>query len=87
MKLAQQEGVPELYMHALLGRRGERPESGALYVEEVQSEADSLGAGKIVTVIGRYWALDREENWDRVEKTYRALVEGKGRRINDLDFG
>ncbi|HIE50827.1 MAG TPA: phosphoglycerate mutase (2,3-diphosphoglycerate-independent) [Armatimonadetes bacterium] len=81
LQLARREGVPEVYLHALLGRRGERPESGALYLEEVQREADRLGGGKIVTVIGRYWALDREENWDRVEKTYRALVWGEGRPV------
>lgn len=78
MKMAADNNVPEVFIHSLLGRRGERPEAGARYVADVQKEADRLGLGKVVTVIGRYWALDREYNWDRIEKTYRALVHGEG---------
>jgi 2,3-bisphosphoglycerate-independent phosphoglycerate mutase len=78
LQMAKKVGVPEVYIHALIGRRGERPESGALYVEKVEEMCRSLSLGEVVTVIGRYWALDREGNWDRVEKTYRALVWGEG---------
>ncbi len=77
MDLAQREGAPEVYIHALLGRRGERPESGALYVERIERKAQALGQ-RVVGVIGRFWALDREGNWDRVEKAYRWLVDGIG---------
>lgn len=76
MKVAKEIGVKELFIHSLLGRRGERPESGAIYIEKVEKEAEKLGIGKVVSVIGRFWALDREENWDRVEKTYKMLVYG-----------
>lgn len=79
MELARREGVSKLYIHCLLGRRGERPESGARYVEEVERRALSLGLGKVVSVIGRYWAMDREKNWDRIERAYRLLVLGEGR--------
>jgi 2,3-bisphosphoglycerate-independent phosphoglycerate mutase len=65
----------------MLGRRGERPESGARYIEEVERETERLGVGVVASVIGRFWSLDREENWDRIEKTYRWLVEGKGRPV------
>jgi 2,3-bisphosphoglycerate-independent phosphoglycerate mutase len=81
MKLAKNERLTDVRIHAILGRRGERPESGARYVEDVEREASELGIGHVVTVIGRYWALDREENWDRIEKTYRALVYGDGRKV------
>jgi 2,3-bisphosphoglycerate-independent phosphoglycerate mutase len=82
MKMARQTNVPEVYIHGMLGRRGERPESGAIYTEEIEREAERLGNGMaLVSIIGRFWSLDREENWDRVEKTYRWLVEGKGRAV------
>jgi 2,3-bisphosphoglycerate-independent phosphoglycerate mutase len=80
MKMARDNQVPEVYIHGLLGRRGERPEAGAAYMEDVEKEGERLGLGKAVTVIGRHWALDREHNWDRIEKTYRALVHGEGNR-------
>ncbi|MQY57767.1 hypothetical protein GH140_06210, partial [bacterium] len=65
----------------LIGRRGEKPESGAIYAAQVQDMCRSLSLGQVVTVIGRFWALDREENWDRVEKTYRAMVYGEGTHV------
>jgi 2,3-bisphosphoglycerate-independent phosphoglycerate mutase len=81
MRMAKEQGVPEMYIHGLLGRRGERPEAGAAYMRDVEREAERLGLGRAVTVIGRHWALDREFNWDRIEKTYRALVHGEGNRV------
>jgi 2,3-bisphosphoglycerate-independent phosphoglycerate mutase len=85
MEMARREGVPEVYVHGMLGRRGERPESGALYTEEIEREAERLGEGMaLASIIGRFWSLDREENWDRIEKTYRWLVEGKGKAVPPL---
>ena len=81
LKLAKQESVGSLYLHAMLGRRGEHKESGARYIEWIEKEMENLGVGRIVSVIGRYWSLDREENWDRVEKTYRMLVYGEGKPV------
>jgi 2,3-bisphosphoglycerate-independent phosphoglycerate mutase len=78
LRMAKQRGVEKVYVHALLGRRGERPESGAIYVAKVAEICRELSLGEVATVIGRFWALDREYNWDRVEKTYRALVYGEG---------
>ena len=78
MDLAKQEGIRELYIHAMLGRRGEMPESGAHYVASIEKKATEIGLGKVVSVIGRYWSMDREENWDRIGKTYRMLVNGEG---------
>jgi 2,3-bisphosphoglycerate-independent phosphoglycerate mutase len=78
LKLAKDVGLSDVNVHGFIGRRGEKPESGALYVEKVEEMCRALGVGEVVTVLGRYWSLDREENWDRIEKTYRALVYGEG---------
>lgn len=80
LKMAKERGVENVFIHGLLGRRGERPESGAYYVRQIEEETERLDLGQVVSVIGRHWALDREENWDRVEKTYRMLVYGEGQR-------
>ncbi len=81
MEMARRQGVPEVYIHSMLGRRGERPESGAIYIEQVERKASHLGLGQLATVIGRFWSLDREGHWDRIEKTYRMLVEGQGQPV------
>jgi 2,3-bisphosphoglycerate-independent phosphoglycerate mutase len=81
LRLAKREKVDKLYLHAMLGRRGERKESGQRYLELIEKEMDDLGLGRVASVIGRYWALDREENWDRIEKTYRMLVYGEGKPV------
>ena len=81
LEMARREEVPEVYIHAMLGRRGERPESGARYIGDVERETERLGVGVVASVIGRFWSLDREENWDRIEKTYRWLVGGQGRPV------
>lgn len=78
LEMARREGVPEVYHHAMLGRRGEHLGSGAHYIEVVEKEMECLAIGKQVSVIGRFWSLDREENWDRIEKTYKWLVYGSG---------
>jgi 2,3-bisphosphoglycerate-independent phosphoglycerate mutase len=78
LELCGRRNVPEVYVHGLLGRRGERPEAGARYIGDMEAECVTRGVGKVVSVIGRHWALDREEHWDRVQKAYDLLVFGKG---------
>ncbi|MBM3499704.1 MAG: phosphoglycerate mutase (2,3-diphosphoglycerate-independent) [Armatimonadetes bacterium] len=78
LELCGRRGVPEVYVHGLLGRRGERPEAGARYIGDMEAECERRGVGRVVSVIGRHWALDREEHWDRVQKAYDMLVLGKG---------
>ncbi len=87
MRLAKEQGLEEVYIHGFIGRRGEKPESGAIYVEKVEAMGRELGVGEVVTVMGRHWSLDREHNWDRVEKAYRALVEGAGTRVGGGSAG
>lgn len=78
MDLAKNQGVKSMMIHALLGRRGEHKDSGARYIRKVEDKCVELELGRVATVMGRFWALDREYNWDRVEKAYRALVYGDG---------
>jgi 2,3-bisphosphoglycerate-independent phosphoglycerate mutase len=82
LRMAKQIGVPEVYVHGMLGRRGEKPESGALYVQDIEIECEKLGVGQFASLIGRFWSLDREYNWDRIEKSYRWLVYGEGRPVS-----
>jgi len=84
LRLAAKVGVGRVYVHAFIGRRGEKPESGAIYVEKVEEMCRSLATGEVVTVMGRFWSLDREENWDRIEKAYRAIVYGEGTKVHPL---
>jgi 2,3-bisphosphoglycerate-independent phosphoglycerate mutase len=83
LEMAARSGVPGVFVHAMLGRRGERPGSGAAYIEDVERRCGELGLGRVVTVIGRYWSLDREFNWDRIERTYRAFVLGEGIEVSE----
>ena len=76
--MAKKIGVPNVYVHGMLGRRGEKPESGAIYVGDIEAECRRLDLGRFVSLIGRFWSLDREYNWDRIEKSYRWLVCGEG---------
>lgn len=81
MEMARQQRVSRLFIHSMLGRRGEQAESGARYIQQVEERCQSLQLGRVVSVIGRYWSMDREENWDRIEKTYRMLVYGEGNAV------
>ncbi|MGI6379547.1 MAG: phosphoglycerate mutase (2,3-diphosphoglycerate-independent) [Anaerolineae bacterium] len=84
LRMAHELGVPEVYIHGMLGRRGEKPESGAIYTQQVEEACEALGTGAFVSLIGRFWSLDREHNWDRIEKSYRWLVHGEGRPVRPV---
>lgn len=81
LRMAKEIGVHPVYIHGMLGRRGEKPESGAIYVENTEAECQRLGIGQFVSLIGRMWSLDREHNWNRIEKSYRWLVHGEGQSV------
>ena len=74
--------MPEVFVHSMLGRRGERKDSGAKYIRLIEEQTAEIGIGTVVSVIGRFWSLDREGNWDRIEKTYRMLVDGVGTAVS-----
>jgi 2,3-bisphosphoglycerate-independent phosphoglycerate mutase len=71
-------GVKDICIHAFLDGRDTPPRSGLGYIEELERDLERLGAGRIVSVSGRYYAMDRDQRWDRVQKAYVALTEGQG---------
>ena len=78
LELAKQEGLEKVYIHALLDGRDVPPANAKEYLRAVKAKTKSLGVGEIATVSGRYYAMDRDNRWDRVEKAYRAFVYGEG---------
>ena len=78
LDLAKRHGLEKVYVHCFLDGRDTPPESGKNYVQELLREMDRIGCGRIATVAGRYYAMDRDNNWDRIEKAYRALTLGEG---------
>jgi len=77
LELARREGV-ETFVHCLMDGRDTPPKSGADYLAQLEAEMARIGAGRIATVIGRYYAMDRDNRWDRVEQAYNAIVRGEG---------
>lgn len=78
IKMARDHGLERVYVHCLMDGRDVPPSSGKAYVEAVAEQLISLGCGKIATVMGRYWAMDRDNRYERVEKAYAALCYGEG---------
>ena len=83
LRLAKQEGIQDVCVHAFLDGRDTPPRSGISYLAELEEEMARLGCGRIATIVGRYYAMDRDTRWDRVERAYRALTEGVGEAAVD----
>ncbi len=83
LELAKKEGIKNVYLHAFLDGRDTPPASGKSFVEAAVEKMKEIGVGKVATVIGRYYVMDRDNRWDRVELAYKALVEGDGVFAND----
>ena len=83
VELAKKMGVKEVWLHCFLDGRDVPPASGADYVAEAQQKLDEIGLGKIATVMGRYYAMDRDNRWERVSKAYAAMVYGEGNKNSD----
>jgi len=81
--MAKQRGVPRVYIHAFTDGRDTSPTAGEGYVRELEEFLAAGGAGKVATVSGRYYAMDRDKRWDRVKLAYDALVYGQGLREED----
>jgi 2,3-bisphosphoglycerate-independent phosphoglycerate mutase len=79
--MADQKGLERVFVHAILDGRDTPPDSGVGYLTRLQEYLDAVGCGKIATVCGRYYAMDRDSRWERVEKAYRLYVQGKGRAV------
>ena len=78
LKMAKEQGLEKVYVHCFLDGRDVPPSSGKNYVEQLQAEIQKLGVGQIATVMGRYYAMDRDKRWDRVQKAYDASACGEG---------
>ncbi len=78
IKLAKDCGVKDVCVHAFLDGRDTPPQSGVDFLKELEDELSSIGLGRIATISGRYWVMDRDNRWDRVEKSYLAMTEGIG---------
>ncbi|MGA8241202.1 MAG: 2,3-bisphosphoglycerate-independent phosphoglycerate mutase, partial [Desulfobacterales bacterium] len=76
--MADQKGLERVFVHAILDGRDTPPDSGVGYLTRLQEHLNAGGCGKIATVCGRYYAMDRDSRWERVEKAYRLYVQGKG---------
>jgi len=78
LEFAKKEGLKQVYFHAFTDGRDTLPNSGISFIQEFQEKAEKIGIGKIATISGRYYAMDRDNRWDRIEKAYNAIVHGKG---------
>ncbi|MBP3761746.1 MAG: 2,3-bisphosphoglycerate-independent phosphoglycerate mutase [Ruminococcus sp.] len=83
VEMAKKNGLDKVYIHAFLDGRDVPPSSAAEYMEQTVEELNKIGIGKIATISGRFYAMDRDNAWDRVEKAYSALVYGEGVKESD----
>ena len=78
LEMAKHMGAKDVYLHCIMDGRDTDPHSGKGFLADLQAKLDELGLGKIASVSGRYYAMDRDNNWDREEKAYAAFVYGEG---------
>ncbi|KAA0258507.1 2,3-bisphosphoglycerate-independent phosphoglycerate mutase [Deferribacter autotrophicus] len=83
IRLAKENGIKEVFVHAFMDGRDTPPKSGIDYIKELDSFLKGLNFGKIATISGRYYAMDRDKRWDRVKKAFDAIRHGEGIEIND----
>ncbi|MCI5526888.1 MAG: 2,3-bisphosphoglycerate-independent phosphoglycerate mutase [Oscillospiraceae bacterium] len=81
LELAKRAGLEKVYVHCFMDGRDVPPSSGKEYVEELMAKMKEIGVGKIASVMGRYYAMDRDNRWERVEKAYAAMVYGEGETV------
>ena len=83
LDLAEKKGLTRVYVHAILDGRDTPPDSGAGYLARLQKYLRTKDFGAIATVCGRYYAMDRDNRWERIEEAYRLYVQGQGRKAKD----
>jgi 2,3-bisphosphoglycerate-independent phosphoglycerate mutase len=84
VKIAKDAGIQKIFIHAFLDGRDTSPTGGAHYLAELQSKLKEIGAGKIATVVGRYYAMDRDNRWERVELAWKLIFLGEGTYTDDV---
>lgn len=80
LKLAKKEGIAKVYVHAFMDGRDVPPSSGSTYLSQLEDKLKEIGVGTIATISGRYYAMDRDKRWNRMEKAYRAIAQGEGNK-------
>jgi len=80
LELAKKNGVEDVFIHAFTDGRDSPPDSGAGYIADIEKKASEIGAGTIASVMGRFYAMDRDSRWERVQKAYECLRIGKGNK-------
>ena len=83
LELAKRQGLEKVYVHCFLDGRDTPPASGKEYVEQLEAKMKEIGVGEVASVSGRYYAMDRDNRWDRVELAYKALTQGEGVKGTD----
>ncbi len=83
LEMAKKEKIDKVYVHAIMDGRDTPPKSGIKYIKELETRMKKMGVGKIATVSGRYFAMDRDTRWDRTQRAYDALVLGDGEKAKD----
>lgn len=87
LKMAKKHGLNKVYVHAFLDGRDVPPQSALTYVEQLEQVMATIGVGKIATVSGRYYAMDRDKRWERLAKAYATVVQGEGERAVSATAG
>ncbi len=80
LEMAKREGISKVYVHAFLDGRDTAPTSGKGFMQELLDKMKEIGVGEVASISGRYYAMDRDNRWDRVEKAYRAITAGEGEK-------
>jgi 2,3-bisphosphoglycerate-independent phosphoglycerate mutase len=83
LQMAKIEGVENVFVQAFLDGRDTPPQSGAGFIAELEQQMRTIGVGRVATLSGRYYAMDRDQRWDRIERAFRAMVLGDGIRATD----
>jgi hypothetical protein len=83
LRAAKEAGVPKVYIHFFGDGRDTDPKSGAAYMEELVGKLQEIGVGEIATVVGRYYAMDRDKRWERNELALKGMILGEGEESSD----
>ena len=83
LEMAKRQGLTKVFVHGFLDGRDTAPTSGAGFVEELEQKMAEIGVGRIASLCGRYYAMDRDNRWDRVQQAYNALTKGEGEQATD----
>jgi len=84
LQIAKEQGLEKVYIHVITDGRDTAPDSSLIFIKQLEEKIKEIGIGKIATVAGRHYSMDRNENWDRTEKSYLAMTQGVGVRTTNL---